>query len=91
MMKPHLTTSREEFTRKGQDYYDRFLRDRLEPDHNGKYLALDVETGEYEMDADEMAAIDRARARLPESPLYILRIGYPTADRIGAQQPRSRG
>jgi len=87
---PHLAISREEFVRRGQDYYDRFLRDKLEPEHKGKYLVLDIETGEYEMDADEMAAIDRARARMPETLFYILRVGCPTADRIGAQHPRNR-
>jgi len=85
---PHLTMSREEFVRRGKDYYDRFLRDKLEPEHKGKFLALDIETGDYEMDADEMAAIDRARARMADKIFYILRVGYRTADRIGGQHPR---
>jgi len=85
----HLTINREEFVQRGGEYYDRFLRDKLEPEHKGKFLALDVETGEYEMDADEMAAIDRARARMPGKIFFILRVGYRTADRIGGQHPRS--
>jgi len=85
-----LTINREEFVRRGKDYYGRFLRDKLEPEHKGKFLALDVETGEYEMDADEMAAIDRARARMPGKIFYILRVGYRTADRIGGQYPHNR-
>ena len=79
------TMSPEEIGRRGQDYYEQFLRDKLEPEHTGKFLALDVETGEYEMDADEMTAIDRARARMPDKIFYILRVGYRTADRIGAR------
>jgi hypothetical protein len=85
-----LTINREEFVRRGKDYYDRFLRDKLEPEHKGKFLALDIETGDYEMDADEMAAIDRARARMPGKIFYILRVGYRTADRIGGQHPHNR-
>jgi hypothetical protein len=81
----HLAINREEFVQRGEDYYDRFLRDNLEPEHKGKFLALDVETGEYEMDADEMAAIDRARARMPGKVFYILRVGYPAAHRLGAR------
>jgi hypothetical protein len=37
------------------------------------------------MDADEMAAIDRARARMPGKIFYILRVGYPAAHRLGAR------
>jgi len=86
---PNLTMSREEFVRRGKEQYNRFLRDKLEPEHKGKFVALDVETGEYEMDADEMAAIDHARARMPGKIFYILRVGYRAADRIGGQHPRN--
>jgi len=82
---PRLTISREEFVRRGKDYYDRFLRDKLEPEHKGKFLALDIETGEYEIDADEMATIHRARARMPNAVFYILRVGYPAANHFGAR------
>ena len=81
----HLTINREEFVQRGEDYYDRFLRDKLEPEHKGKFLALDIETGEHEMDADEMAAIDRARAQMPDKILYILRVGYRAANHFGAR------
>jgi len=87
---PQLTISREEFVRRGKDYYGRFLRDKLEPEHKGKFLALDIETGEYEMDADEMAAIHRARARMPDAVFYILRVGYPAAHRLGARSTWKR-
>lgn len=87
---PQMTMSREEFVRRGEDYYDRFLRDELEPEHKGKFVALDIETGEYEMDADEMAAIDRARARMPGKVFYILRVGYPAAHRLGARTTRRK-
>lgn len=79
---------REELARKGQQYYDQHLRDKLEPDHTGEYLFLDVETGDYEMDHDELAAMERARAKHPASVFYILRVGYPTAGSIGARHPR---
>jgi hypothetical protein len=77
--------SREEFAQRGREYYNRFLRDKLEPEHKGKYLVLDVQSGEYETDADDMTAIRRARARMPEAIFYILRVGYPTAYRFGAR------
>lgn len=82
------TLDREELARKGQQYYDQRLRDKLEPEHNGEYLFLDVETGDYEMDQDELAAMERARAKHPGSVFYILRVGYPTAGCIGARVRR---
>ena len=81
----HLTIDHEEFARRGQEYYDRRPRDKLEPEHTGKFLALDIETGEHAMDADEMTAIDRARARMPGKAFYILRIGHRAAHRLGAR------
>lgn len=77
-----------ELARRGQEYYDQYLRANLEPEHNGEYLFLDVETGDYEMDQDELAAMERARAKHPGSVFYILRVGYPTAGCIGARVRR---
>jgi hypothetical protein len=61
----------------GQAYYERVLRPELEPGHKGEYLVLDVETGEYELDEDECAAIRRARTSKPHTLFYILRVGFP--------------
>ncbi|MBM4033694.1 MAG: hypothetical protein FJ291_18200 [Planctomycetes bacterium] len=71
--------------RRGQAYYDEHLRARLEPEHDGRFLALDVETGDYEVDEDEMAAIQRARAKHPQTLFYVLRIGHRAAHRIGGK------
>jgi len=79
---PNLTLDRQAFARRAEEYYPRVLRARLEPDHKGECLVLDVDTGDYEVDADEMAAIHRARAKHPDTLFYILRVGYRTSDRI---------
>ena len=81
---------RHELARRGQAYYDQHLRGTLEPEHNGQFLALDVESGDYEMDADEMAAIQRAWASHPDSVFYVLRVGSRAAHRIGGSSLRSR-
>ena len=80
---PHPRYSNAEIADRGQALYDRTLRDKLEPRERGKLLVLDIETGDYEIDTDDMAAVKRARARRPEGAFYILRIGYPTAYRLG--------
>jgi hypothetical protein len=79
----HARYSSAEIAERGQALYDRDIRDRLDASARGKFLALDIETGEYEIDADERAALKRARAKRPDAALYLLRIGRPTAYRLG--------
>ena len=83
------TLDRGELASRGQQYYDRHLRPLLEPDHHGEYVFLDVETGDYEVDSDQLAAMARARANHPDTVFYIVRVGYPTVGRIGARLRRS--
>jgi hypothetical protein len=85
------TTQCEEIARRGQEYYDRSLRAQLEPEHKGKYLVLDVDTGDYEMDESQLAALDRAEAKHPDTVFYTLRVGYRAVGRIGARFREGRG
>jgi hypothetical protein len=78
-----VALSPEEIARRGQEYYDRSLRDRLEPKHKGAFLVLNVETGEYEMDKDESLALQRAVARWPGTVFYTLRVGYRAVGHMG--------
>lgn len=87
---PRVDRDMKELARRGQDYYDRFLRDELEPEHKGKYLVLDLDTGDYEMDRNELEAFDRARTRMPGKVFYFLRVGYPTAYRLGFRSSRKQ-
>jgi hypothetical protein len=81
----HPNYSTEEVVRRGEEIYERDLRDKVEPQHNGKFLVLDIDTGQFEIDADEMAAIQRAMARNPAGARYIKRIGYSAAHRLGGR------
>jgi hypothetical protein len=78
-----VTIDREAFARRAEEYYDRVLRPRLEPGHEGEFLFLDVDSGDYELDADELAAMRRARAKHPHTVFYIMRVGHSAVDRIG--------
>jgi hypothetical protein len=73
----------EEIARRGEEIYQQQLRARVEPGNEGKILVLDVDTGDYEIDGDDLAADHRLRSRHPDSVFYGLRIGYPAADKIG--------
>lgn len=90
MSLPSTRITGEEIARRGKAIYDQKIRASVEPEHNGKYLILNVETGEYEMNADYLTASVRARERFPDAPLFTLRVGHPAAYRIGSSLPLKR-
>lgn len=74
-----------EIVERGQAIYESRIRPLVERDHFGKYLVLDIETGDNEIDADHLAASDRAATKHPDALLFAMRIGYRAGGRIGAR------
>jgi len=70
---------------RGAQTYEQQLRHALEPQYNGKYVVIDVDTGEYELDDDHLAASDRAAAKRPGAALYATRVGSRSLGRIGGR------
>lgn len=79
----HPRYSSAEIAEKGQALYEREVQGSLLASDVGKFLVLDIETGNYELDTDDLAAVQRARAKRPDGAFYILRVGYPAAYRLG--------
>lgn len=67
----------------GGAIFDRQVRPALRPEDTGKYVAIDVETGDYEMDEDDYAAVARLRARKPAADMWLMQAGYPTTYKMG--------
>jgi hypothetical protein len=78
---PGYTT--DEVGRRGRELYEKKIRAQVEPAHTGKFLVLDIVTGDYEIAEDDLTASDRLLARNPHAVLYGLRIGSPTTYRLG--------
>jgi hypothetical protein len=87
---PHPRYTSEEIVRRGQALYEQQIRANVEARHKGAFLVLDIDTGEYEIDVSEVAALKRAKAKNPDAALYILRVGYPAAYRVGGQRVVAR-
>ncbi len=87
---PHPRYSNDEIAQRGKAWYEQQLRAQVEPGNIGKFLVLDIETGEYEIDREEVAAFRRAKAKRPDAPLYLLRIGYQAAYQLGGSLRVSR-
>ena len=75
--------SKEEFRRRGTAIYERDIHPHMRPADKGKFVAIDIETGEYEIDKDEMAACRRLRARIPDSQTWLVRVGYKYTRKFG--------
>ena len=72
-----------ELGRLGDAIYDQQIRPSRQPEDKGKFVAVDVDTGEYEMDEDDYTAVMRLRGRMPAADMWLIRVGYPTTCRIG--------
>jgi len=77
--------SKEEFAKRGDAIYEHDILPKLAAKDAGKFLAIDIETGEYEIAADEMKAGDKLRGRLPEAQIWMVRIGHASARKFGSR------
>ncbi len=77
---PAQRMSTEEIVRRGEEIYSSSLRARFETAENrGKFLVIDVETGDFELDIDDLNATERILARHPSALTFGIRIGYEAA------------
>src|SRR5438552_460400 len=67
--------SKDEFARRGDQIYQEQIQGKLDSQDEGKFVAIDIDTGKYEVDADELTAGNRLRARLPDAQTWMVRVG----------------
>lgn len=80
---PYTNYTAKEVASRGEAIYGEQIRDKVAPQHKGKFLVIDIETGEYEMHTEDLVATKRLLAKHPNAVIYGLRVGFPTAYRIG--------
>ena len=64
---------KEEFQRRGDAIYLEKVRPNLTKKDVGKLAAIDIETEEYAIDADEMKACHKLRKRIPDAQIWMVR------------------
>jgi len=79
---------KDDFAQRGDAIYENEIRDKLKPEDQGKFVAIDIESGEFEFDADELVACDRLRARLPDAQIWLVRVGSRYVHRFGGREQR---
>ena len=69
--------SADETARLGDEIYERDIRRQVEADHHGEVVAIDVDSGRWAIDKDEIAATDRLQSQCPDAyDVWCLRVGY---------------
>ena len=73
----------EEVRARGEKIYEGDIKSQVEPHECGKFIVIDIESGDFEVDANILVASRRIRERLPDSTLYRVKVGLGAAYRMG--------
>ncbi|NJM48992.1 MAG: hypothetical protein HC860_24850 [Alkalinema sp. RU_4_3] len=82
--------SKEEFAQRGNALYESAIRQQVEDgirqqveaSNEGKILAIDIETGEFEVDETPTSATKRLFERQPDAEPWTLRIGQRLCNQL---------
>ena len=75
---------REETTRLGKEIYERDIKAKVVADHDGEIVAIDVDSGEWAIGDNVIAATDRLREQRPDAnDVWLERVGYRTLNSFG--------
>jgi hypothetical protein len=61
------------------------VRPQVEADNDGKIVAIDIETGAFEVADTPISATDRLYEGYPDAQPWVIRIGHQAVYRFGAQ------
>ncbi len=76
--------------RLAEEIYERLIRAKLRPEDDGKYVAVAVHSGDFEVDARDHVAITRLLARRPGERVFLMKTGPRPAYRLGGSSLRPR-
>ena len=81
----------------GDEIYERDIRHQVEADHHGEVVAIDVDSGNWAIGDDVIAATDQLWAQHPAAhDIWSVRVGYRAwsaseVTRCGGPNDRGRG
>ena len=77
--------SKEELAQRGQALYESGIRQQVEAGNDGKIVAIDIETGAFEVGDRVLPATQRLFERYPEAQPWVIRIGHRAVYHFGAR------
>ncbi len=73
----------EEHARRGQEMYEQKIRAAVEAGNDGKIIAIDVDSGAFEVAKTMLEACDRLLLTYPDAQIWCVRIGHDAVHRFG--------
>ena len=67
----------------GEAIYQDRIRPLVDPSKKGKFVVVDVRSGDYEIDDEDIVATLRLRERRPDAMTFAVKVGYRYAYSIG--------
>ena len=67
----------EEVAQSGQEFYEKKLKDMLEPGSNGRFVAIDPAAGNYFIGNTVVEALENAELKTPNADFHVVRVGFP--------------
>ena len=77
--------SKEELAQRGQSLYEAKIQQQVATGNEGKIVAIDIETGDFEVAETVMAATDQLFERQPDAQPWTLRIGHDAVYHFGSR------
>jgi hypothetical protein len=76
---------KEEIARRGQQLYESGIRQQIEVGNEGKIVAIDIETGAFEVAENVVPATNCLFEQYPDAQPWVIRIGHRAVDHFGAR------
>lgn len=74
-----------EISTAGEELYRTKLKKSLERQHNGEFIAIEVQSGDYFLGKTQADALTAAKKKYPERLLHFVKIGFPATVSMSSQ------
>jgi hypothetical protein len=74
---------KEEVARRGTEVYQRLVKPQLRPEDKGRLVAIDINTGAFEVADTMLDACRHLRERYPDAQIWGVRAGYVAVHGFG--------
>jgi hypothetical protein len=82
--------SKEEHAKRGTEVYEQNVRPLVETGNEGKVVAIDVDSGDFDTAEGTLAASQRLLVRRPDAQIWCVRIGHRAVHRFGPRSTKVR-
>ncbi|MBI2888853.1 MAG: hypothetical protein HYY10_02935 [Candidatus Liptonbacteria bacterium] len=80
-MEPIQNRPFEEVAEKGAVIYSK-IKPKYEPKENGKFLAIETDSGKEYIGTTSAEALEKARVENPKKIFYVVKIGFESAETL---------